>query len=61
MTEEQKHLIEHLMDIAEGYYTEATKKEDGKLVFKIPDEQPEKQFIQEVFMVCWDLLERKDY
>lgn len=52
MSEEAQEKLNHLLDLALSYYTEKTEREH----WKIPDDQPEKQFIQEVMMICWELV-----
>lgn len=55
----EKELIERLLDLAISYYTEKTKGEfEGEIAYKIPEDQPERQFIQEVMTTCSDLLEK---
>lgn len=56
MTERQEELIKHLFDLSTEYYTE--KIEDNYL--KIPDSQSERQFIQEVFTACWEILDKDE-
>jgi hypothetical protein len=48
----QINVIERLFDMANKYYTEET--QEGAL--KIPDKQPEKRFIEEVFITCGHIL-----
>ena len=54
MTDEQKVLIESLFYLSTEYYTE--KDEDGYL--QMPDNQHEKDFIREVFMTMWSVLDK---
>lgn len=51
MDERQFQLIKHLFDLAGHYYTY----EDGFNM--IPEHQPERDFIQEVYMACAEILD----
>lgn len=55
MTELQREQLTHLFEMAMKYYTEQYGDNEGTL--SIPEHQPEKQFIQEVFVVLGDVLE----
>lgn len=52
MEDLQRELLTRLFDLACEYYTEKT--ENG--AYKIPESQKERQFIQEVFKTCGDVL-----
>lgn len=54
ITERHKELLEHLLDLALDYYS--VKNEDGS--YQMPDEQKEKEFIQEVVTSCAEMLEK---
>lgn len=56
MSERQKELLEYLFELSLEYYSEKTDKGS----FKIPDNQSEKQFIQEVFTSCGEILNKFD-
>jgi len=53
MEDWQKGILENIYDLASKYYTERT----ANGVLTIPDSQPEKEFIQEVFQACYYILE----
>ena len=52
MEDWKKESLEHIFNLALDYYSEQS--ENNAL--KIPDNQPEKQFIQEVFNICGHVL-----
>lgn len=56
MEQWQKELIQHLFDSAERYYTEECKDEQGDTALRIPENQHEKKFIQEVFVLTGNVL-----
>lgn len=56
MNERQLEIIKHLFDLAGSYYTET--EEDGEGTFlSVPDTVKEKDFIQEVYMALWEVLD----
>ncbi|TPF18030.1 hypothetical protein [Priestia megaterium] len=56
MTDRQKEVLEHLFDLADGYYNEKT--EDGSYI--VSENQSARDFIQEVFVLTGELLNKFD-
>jgi hypothetical protein len=61
MNNYQLGLINDLMDTTCSYYTEQTEGErEGAIAYKVPDDQPEKAFIETVFLALHSILKEEE-